>query len=127
MIECVIIGDSIAVGIGQNMPCKVEAKVGRTSERQLALVKQIDVEKAIISLGSNDPRNPELFRNLWLLRASVHAKRVVWILPYDRTAAEAARHVARIYRDGFVDLVDHPTRDRIHPSDYRAVAKKAGE
>ena len=125
MIECMILGDSIGVGIGQHMRCEVAAKVGRTSGQQLALVKHIDVEKAVISLGSNDPRNPELFRNLRLLRSKVHAKRVVWILPYDRSASDAARQVARIYHDRIVDLVDHPSRDRVHPGDYRAVAKKA--
>jgi hypothetical protein len=125
MLDCLILGDSIAVGVGQNLPqCQTIAKVGRSSSQVLASVKEVSKDLVVISVGSNDPRNPELLRNVRALRAKINAKYVVWLLPYDRSASGAVRQVASSNRDYLIDLHNFSTKDGVHPANYKAVAKE---
>jgi len=125
MMEAVCIGDSIAVGISSAFNCTQMAQVGRTSGQQAALIKILNVDTAIISLGSNDPRNPDLYRNLRHVRAHLVSRRVIWVLPYDRQAAEAVRRAAGDRGDGILNLRNFVTKDGIHPISYRSVAREA--
>jgi hypothetical protein len=122
-MECLAIGDSIAVGVGEATGCKVAAQVGRTTAQQAALIRPLNAEWVVISLGSNDPRSPNLMQNLQFVRANILAKKVVWLLPYDLGAAEIVRKVAAQRRDGVIVLLNNfSTKDGIHPADYRAVS-----
>lgn len=126
MMECLILGDSIAVGIAQHTPCVVMAQVGRTSSAQAnMIVRRVSARHAIISLGSNDPFDPDLLRNLRRVRAGVDARFVTWIIPYHSHAGGAVRRVADAYGDGMVELRAFKTNDGVHPSNYRGVAQDA--
>jgi len=47
---------------------------------------------------------------------------VIWVLPYKRRVAYSVTQIAFRFGDDLVDLAPFPTRDRIHPSNYQAVA-----
>ena len=124
MTDCVAIGDSIAVGISMASHCVNMAQVGRTSSQQAAIIKKVSTDVAVISLGSNDPTNPELLRNLRRVRAATDVGRVVWIMPYKGYPREAVVRIASEYRDGVLDLKSFATADHVHPSNYKQVAKE---
>ncbi len=125
MLDCLIIGDSIGVGIAPHTQCKVAAQVGRATSTQAAIIKRVSADHVIISLGSNDPFDPELLRNLRRVRASINAKWVVWIVPYHSHAGGAVRRVADAYGDGMVELRAFKSRDGVHPANYQGVAVDA--
>ena len=123
MAECLAIGDSIAVGVGEATGCTIAAQVGRTTAQQAALIRPLNAEWVVISLGSNDPRSPNLMQNLLFVRANIIAKKVVWLLPYDIGAADVVRKVAAQHRDGFLALLNNfSTKDGVHPANYRTVS-----
>lgn len=122
MDECMAIGDSIAVGLSWVTHCKQVAQVGRTTAKQAAIVTKLKTGTAVISLGSNDPMNPNLVRDLRTVRAAVEASFVVWIVPYHRNAATAVRAVARAYGDGIIELRNYPSWDWVHPQNYADIA-----
>jgi hypothetical protein len=115
-MDCVIIGDSIAKGIGQlAQNCATHAKVGATSSYITRFKQQGNV--TIISAGSNDSHSAKLLENLRKIRKRISGH-VVWILPYNRHAAEQVKKAARP-GDVLVDLKYCPTRDRLHPTSYK--------
>ena len=121
-MDCAYIGDSIAVGLEQlDTNCAIYARVGASSEFIARQYRNADAEDyVVISMGSNDPNNPRLLQNAERLRRTITARRVVWILPYNRTAAGDIAIVAREFRDSVIDLKPIPSRDGLHP-DYRQV------
>lgn len=125
---CLILGDSTAVGtadalVAQGLQCAVHARVGASSTETLRTFRgNAPVERAVIGLGSNDPENPQLVRNLVALRQRLSAVRVTWLAPYNAAAAEAAVAIARSFGDDVVHLSSVATRDRVHPVSYRQVA-----
>ena len=134
MIDCLIIGDSIAVGTKQFRPdCVAFAKGGINSWQwrkqyidgdQGALPK---AEALIISLGSNDHKGVKTKEEIAKIRASVSAKRVYWILPAIKPEIQA---IVREVAEGFGDTVLPITRlqpDGIHPSwaGYKELAEKS--
>lgn len=124
-MDCAYIGDSIAVGLEQlDNDCAVYARVGASSEFITQRYSNADAEDyVVISMGSNDPNNPRLIRNAERLRRAITARRVVWILPYNRTASGSIAAVARRFRDTVVDLRPVPSRDGVHPN-YRTVNRQ---
>lgn len=129
---CLILGDSTAVGTAdalaaQGLRCAVHARVGASSSETLRTFNgNVPVDRAIIGLGSNDPKNPLLVRNLVALRQRLSAARVTWLAPYDPTAAGATLAVAKAFGDNVVRLDNIGTRDRVHPASYRRVATSLG-
>lgn len=119
-MDCAYIGDSIAVGLEQlDTNCAVYARVGASSEFITRRYRNVDADDyVVISMGSNDPNNPRLLENAARLRRTITARKVIWILPYNRVAAGDISIVARRFRDSVVDLRPVPSRDGIHP-DYR--------
>lgn len=124
-MDCVTIGDSIAVGIGRASHCYQMAAIGRTAYDQAALIKPINIDTAIISLGTNRPTDPNLNVDLVYVRTNVKANKVVWIIPYNKDAAKIVRSVAASFGDKYVELSAFPTSDDLHPNKYGAVAKQA--
>jgi hypothetical protein len=57
------------------------------------------------------------------VRTKMPSARVIWLLPYDRTRAYIVRSVAATFGDEVLDLTRFPSRDRLHPSDYGALAR----
>lgn len=128
MIDCVLIGDSIAVGLKQHLPCVLEAKVGRSSHHQAVIIKPIIAGTVIISLGSNDVGDSlaikSLIRHLRVVRRNIDADKVIWVLPYHNQPHEAIRRVAAENGDGLLDLINFRTNDGVHPRSYREVANE---
>ena len=124
MIDCAYIGDSIAVGLHQlESRCVLHARVGAGSAFITRNFSGVDAsEHVIISVGSNDPGNPALLENARKLRLSIHSKKVIWILPYNRVAASDIQLVAREFKDAVIDIAPIPSRDGLHPEYKQAHA-----
>ena len=134
MLECLIIGDSLAVGVGQiRQECTTRAKSGINSydyvNRHLLHTKgDTQAKNVIISLGSNDTEKMNTFEELDTLRQLVAADRVYWILPnIKETKRKAVLAVARKYNDHVIDArgVDR-SPDAVHPTHngYKELAKQ---
>lgn len=117
--DCTAAGDSIALGVGQAMGCKIQAKVGASSA--LIATYSVDGNLCILSDGSNDPTNPRLRANVERFRRKVTCSRVVWILPVHKRARAIVRAVAAKWGDPVVSFV--PGRDGVHPRSYQSVAR----
>ena len=117
MLECLIIGDSIAVGVAQYMQqCELQGKIGITST---VYVKTFQVKQAnvtIISLGSNDlGYNPH--ESMEKIRQQI-TNNVVWLISANSIeGALAALKLAKQYNDQVirVDSVEMST-DNVHPT-----------
>ncbi len=121
MIDCMIIGDSIAVGAHMfRKECVVYAKSGVSSSGWPNYFKGIDLtaKTVIISLGSNDLEKLPTFEYLKSIRGQVKAKQVFWIAPHADTKTKAHYDVLLV-SDLFEDSVISTHRyqpDKIHPS-----------
>ena len=127
MLECVILGDSIAEGIKQHRPeCVLQAQQGISSHNYNKRWPQaVQANTTIISLGSNDTDHIRTLWELQQLRARVTAQQVYWILPANNSNIQAMIGVlARDYGD--VVLGFAPRRDRTHPTQtgYRQLARQ---
>lgn len=85
MLECLILGDSIAVGIGQQTPhCEVIAKSGINSRDFAARAQSWKDDKAsrhtIISIGTNDLDKMDTKEYVNQIRERIRGP-VTWILP----------------------------------------------
>lgn len=135
MLDCLILGDSIAVGTHQFKPqCTLIAKSGINSReyyQKYMLPRQNDLgaEVVIISLGSNDWDGIKTYNELYRLRERIKAERVYWIMPsYERFPKQAED--VKLISLSFGDFVIKPTRyqaDQVHPttSGYKQIAKEA--
>jgi len=134
MLECLILGDSLAVGIGQiRKECVTHAKSGINSydyvNRHLLYTQgNTQANTVIISLGSNDTKNINTFEELDTLRQLVKADRVYWILPnIKETKRRAVWEVARKYNDWVIDARGSDrSPDAVHPTykGYKDIAEK---
>ena len=129
MYECLIMGDSIAVGVAMYRPeCVVIAEKGITSKSWVN--RRGDMEfsagTVIISLGSNDYKGIDTKKELRKIRLATRAKRVYWILPANKiTIQELVKEVALEYND-IVLPITNLSPDGIHPTGqgYKELAKK---
>jgi lysophospholipase L1-like esterase len=126
MIECAILGDSIAQGIKQHRPeCVLQAQQGISSHDYNKRWPQIvQANATIISLGSNDGDHIRTLWELMQLRARITSQQVYWILPANNTAIQdMIRILARDYGDQVLGF--EPRRDKTHPTQmgYRQLAK----
>ena len=87
MIDCMILGDSIAVGTAMFAPeCAVYAKGGWNSwqwNKKFMIQDHLkpEAKHVIISLGTNDHQYINTEAELAMLRNTVKADRVYWVLP----------------------------------------------
>jgi lysophospholipase L1-like esterase len=128
MIECILLGDSISVGLRPHLPCILQAQVGRNSHHQSVIIRNITAKLVIVSLGSNDVGDPMLMKNqlrhLRIIRRNIDADKVIWILPYHNQGHENIRRVAAENGDGLLDLINFRTNDGVHPRNYKEVASE---
>lgn len=139
MLECLIIGDSIAVGTKQVAPteCVSYAHSGWNSWQWNKKWGNTPLEARtlVISLGSNDWSGIKTEAELRKIRARTHA-RVIWILPHGNNPKggrslyvtnDAIKKIARDYGDRIVEI-KYPSKDNIHPSwrGYKQIVKDAG-
>jgi hypothetical protein len=120
MLECLILGDSIAVGVGMARPeCMTVAEVGITSEDFAFTYRgPPGAMRVIVSLGSNDKHDSS--EALAYLRQHINGH-VIWILPARRYQQAAVRKMAQRYGDRVV-AIPSVRRDGVHPADYRRLA-----
>lgn len=125
---CFIIGDSTALGTpnalaAQGIRCSVHARVGAPSGEPVRSFRSpLGAGRVLIALGSNDPTNPRLARNLLVVRQRTMGSRVTWLAPYHAGAARIVTDIARSFGDPVIQLAAVPSRDRVHPQDYGTVA-----
>jgi len=130
MIECMVLGDSIAVGYQQHRTeCVVYAKVGLNSWEWNKTYKPdgMMAETVIISLGVNDHEYVRTERELRTLRDKVYAKRVYWIMPSTNSVAQAlVKRIASEKKDMII-TTNKLASDNIHPSPagYKELVEKS--
>ena len=131
MLDCLIVGDSIAVGTHQFKPeCAVYAKGGINSKQWVD--KNINntpliAKTVIISLGTNDHKYIKTESELQTVRQLTKADRVYWILPAIKPdIQEIVKKVAAQYGDTVLPISSLQP-DKIHPSwaGYKEIAKEA--
>ncbi|WP_339472678.1 hypothetical protein, partial [Pseudomonas sp. EL_65y_Pfl1_R83] len=91
LFECLILGDSIGVGMAQAinarraLHCDVMAVERASAEQILAWRKPAkNYGMTIMAIGSNDPPRRTLQRGLAEIRRRISTRRVIWLLPYSR-------------------------------------------
>lgn len=138
MLECLIIGDSIAVGTANARPeCVVYAKGGINSYQwvnQNIGKLPLQAKTVIISLGSNDHKYVKTVKELRTIRELTKADRVYWILPHgnhpkSNVSIEDIQAMVRIVAEENNDIVLPITRvqkDGVHPSwaGYKELGEK---
>lgn len=130
MLECLILGDSIAVGTHSHRPeCVTYSKIGLTAKQwnYRYLSKDLSAETVVISLGSNDYRNIKTKPELQRIREKIGTKsRVFWILPAINPDVQTIiRNIATEYGDTVIPITK-TSPDRVHPTQthYRELAEK---
>jgi lysophospholipase L1-like esterase len=130
MLECLIVGDSIAVGTATARPeCVAYAKGGINSHQWLN--KNIDktpliAKTVIISLGSNDHKYVKTESELQAIRELTKADQVFWILPAIKPdIQEIVRKVASKNGDTVLPIT-RLQKDGVHPSwaGYKELGEK---
>jgi lysophospholipase L1-like esterase len=134
MLECLILGDSLAVGIGQiRTECATYSKGGINSydyvnRHVLYTQGNTKAKTVIISLGSNDTAKINTFEELDTIRQLVEADRVYWIVPnIKEDKRRAVLAIADKYKDFVIDAKKHDTSlDQVHPTykGYKTIAEK---
>lgn len=129
MLECLILGDSIAIGVSQYRPeCVSYAQVGITSKawNNKFLTRVVGSKTIIISLGSNDWNADTTLQEIMTLREVVNSKRVFWIMP---SIKPTIQEMIEIVADRYNDDIIYPkqiSKDGVHPTrnGYKILAKE---
>ncbi len=135
MIECLILGDSLAVGVGQiRKECVTYAVSGINSydyvNRHVLYTNTYhkEAKTVIISLGSNDFKSLKTYEELDTLRQLIKADRVYWILPAIKDEKrKVVNKIADKYHDVIIDSRKHEiSSDGVHPTykGYKSIAKE---
>ena len=128
MLDCLILGDSIAVGTAQVRPeCVSYSKGGINSHQWLNtnVGKSPYVAKTvIISLGSNDHKYVKTAAELRAIRQLTKADRVYWILPAIKPDIQDIVRTVAAENGDVVLPMTRLQKDGIHPSwaGYKALA-----
>jgi len=131
MLECLIAGDSIAVGIANvRKECVSYSKGGINSKQWLDKNIQntpLQARHVIISLGSNDHKYIKTEEELRNIRKLTNAQVVYWVMPSDKfpAAQSAVWHVANENNDIILGTKRYQP-DGVHPSwaGYKEIAEK---
>ncbi len=119
MIDCLILGDSIAKGLSQvRSECVAYAQSGINSKDwNDSFIKKIKPARStIISLGSNDFKNLNTEIELVALRTHVNSDQVFWILPAIKPEKQAlVTKIARHFGDTLV-VIPELSLDKVHPT-----------
>lgn len=138
MLECLILGDSIAVGISQAMPkCISLARSGITSEKWYRGYSynpyfEDTYKVVVISLGTNDMRGMTA-EMLFNIRQKVKANMVIWILPnisLKPVQVSVIKELANEFKDKVLPINDYLGYDGIHPkssTEYQKIGEKIKE
>jgi lysophospholipase L1-like esterase len=118
MLDCLIIGDSIAVGTQQFRPeCVAYATGGiNTKQWNTKYNKTMTARTVIISLGSNDHAGINSFQELMKVRQKVDAEHVFWILPAIKPEVRDIVQLIAVNYGDTVLPINRLQADKIHPS-----------
>jgi lysophospholipase L1-like esterase len=129
MLDCLILGDSIAVGTHSfRTECVAHAKGGWNSWQwnRDYLNKDLTAKTVIISLGSNDHKGVKTRQELVKMRDKVKGQRVFWILPAIKP--DIQNIVKEIAKDNNDVILTIPAlqKDGVHPSwsGYKKIAEQ---
>jgi len=136
MIDCMIVGDSIAVGTAVYRPDCVSYSRGGWNSWQwnrdyLSVSASRPARTVIISLGANDHAGVKTESELRKMRAAIQGQRVFWIDPgQDRKPVPHAAivRIAQEYGDTVLPRPPgHMSTDGIHPTGkgYRILGDQA--
>jgi lysophospholipase L1-like esterase len=134
VIDCIVLGDSIAVGTQlQRYECVSYSKGGINTwqwNKQYGH-KELSAPTVIISLGTNDHKGVKTEKELLTMRANVRASNVFWIMPpcNDKFCKPDINAIVKKIADAHGDLIigtDRVQQDGIHPSwtGYRELANQ---
>jgi lysophospholipase L1-like esterase len=140
MLDCIILGDSIAVGTQMfYKECQLVGKGGINTWQwnQMYAVNQLTADTVVISLGTNDHKYVKTEQELRKMRDRVQAKRVFWILPANNLPASEVsilfiqnivKQLASEYNDIVIEIKSLQP-DKIHPSwaGYEQIVKEVKE
>lgn len=120
MFDCLVLGDSIAQGVGQfRTECVTIAQKGINSEDYLNSMLPL-AERAgtvVISLGVNDGSGTPTERNLRSLRTRVQGRAVIWLLPAIKDdTRQLIRRIAAEHHDQVLDTRGDAGPDHLHPT-----------
>ena len=125
MLECLIVGDSIAVGTHRfKTECRAVAKGGINSwqwnKDYLLKASEKPAKTIIISLGANDHKGIKTEQELRQMRSIIKGDRVFWIDPgQDRKPVphDAIVRIAKEYGDTIIlRPKNHMSADGVHPT-----------
>lgn len=136
MLECLIIGDSIAVGTAMYRPECVSYSRGGWNSWQwnrdyLGVASSKPAKTVIISLGANDHKGVKTEEELRKMRSTIKADRVFWISPgaERKPVPQAAiEKIAKEYGDTILSRPEkHMSGDGIHPTGtgYKLLGQQA--
>jgi lysophospholipase L1-like esterase len=136
MIDCIIIGDSVAVGTAIYRPdCVSYSRSGWNSWQwnrdYLSVASSKTAKTVIISLGANDHVNIKTEQELRKMRSTIRADRVFWISPGKErkpVPQVAIEKIAQEYGDTILSRPrDHMSTDGIHPpgQGYKILGEQA--
>jgi lysophospholipase L1-like esterase len=136
MIDCIIIGDSVAVGTAIYRPdCVSYSRSGWNSWQwnrdYLSVASSKTAKTVIISLGANDHVNIKTEQELRKMRSTIRADRVFWISPGKErkpVPQVAIEKIAQEYGDTILSRPrDHMSTDGIHPTGqgYKILGEQA--
>ena len=136
MFECLILGDSIAVGTSHVLPNCISFSKGGINTWQWNKMygnerKEFASEVVIISLGTNDHKGVKTFDELVKMRNKVNAKRIYWIMPpcnesfCKPNVNDWVKQIASKNGD-FIIGTQRLQKDNIHPSTagYKEIASQ---
>lgn len=135
MLECMIIGDSIAVGTAMARPeCVSYAKGGWNSwqwnKDYLDKASNQTAKTVIISLGANDHKGVKTEKELRKMREAIKGQRVFWISPGAErkpVPQDAIERIAKEYGDTVLPRpMSHMSSDGVHPTGrgYKLLAEQ---
>ena len=134
MLECLILGDSIAVGVAQVRKECVSYSTGGYNTWQWNKQygsKVLASPVVIISLGTNDHKGVKTLNELTTMRNRVTAERVFWIMPpcNDKFCKPQVNEWVKTIANSRGDTIITTNRlqaDAIHPSwaGYKELADK---
>ena len=136
MLECLIIGDSIAVGTSYyRKECVSYSKSGWNSwnwnKDYLAKAAAQPAKTIIISLGANDHKGIKTEVELRKMREAIKGDRVFWISPGKERKPipqDAIERIAKEYGDTILLRPEkHMSADGVHPTGtgYKVLAEQA--
>lgn len=132
MLECLILGDSIAVGTHMFYKECVDLAKGGINSWQFnkmfgdrSSLDMAEYKIVVISLGSNDHKSVKTKDELQKIRDKVKGEKVYWILPYGNLNAPQnlpiseiqaiVRSIASKYGDAIIEIKGI-SKDNIHPT-----------